>query len=109
MLFRDVHLIDVDAVFKPPLIIRNLQIITAHLSLPHQSILRKRPVFKTVRPPPLARLIVPLVPKLHGNLIICKSEKFLAQSVAVFSLPLLSQELLDGVSTLQELVTVALD
>lgn len=86
MFLTNVNSIHIHAVLKPPLLIRYLHIIPTHLTLPHQTVIRKSPVLETLEvisavhpnsnvrshspicPPPLAILIMPLIPKLNSNL-----------------------------------------
>lgn len=68
MPLRDVDRVDVDAVLEPTLRVRDSDVVAAHLPLPHQSVLCKRPVLEPVRAPPLACVVVPLVPELDGDL-----------------------------------------
>lgn len=66
---RDINGIGINAIPEPPLCVFNFDIVPAHLSLAHKPVLSKRPILETIRPPPLSRLIMPLVPELNGNLI----------------------------------------
>jgi hypothetical protein len=60
--------IHVDAVLEPPLSLSNVHIVAAHLPLPHPPVWGKGPVFQPVGAVPLAGFVMPLVPKLHGDL-----------------------------------------
>jgi hypothetical protein len=71
VLLVDGHSVDVHAALEPPLLIRDLDIIAAHLPLAHEAVFGKGPVLKTVGPPPLAGLVVPFVPELDCNLFSC--------------------------------------
>jgi hypothetical protein len=95
----------------------DLDIVTAHLTLAHLAVFRKRPVLETVTPLPLHAIVGILIfipdsmscgtgrsryldlPKLDGNLVICKGEQLFPQTVALLFLPFLGQESLDGCST----------
>lgn len=66
----DWYRVDIDTIFKPSLIMRDLDIVTTHLSLSHASVVGKCPVFETIRTKPLACGIVPLVPELYCNLVV---------------------------------------
>lgn len=68
VLLADLDRIHVDAVLEPALLVGDLDVVPAHLPLPHQAVVGKRPVLEPVGPPPLARLVVPLVPELDGDL-----------------------------------------
>lgn len=65
---RDINGIHINAIPEPPLCVFNFDIVPAHLSLAHKPALGKGPILETIRPPPLSRLIMPLVPELNGNL-----------------------------------------
>ena len=68
MLLRNFNCIHIDSVREPSLLVRDLDIVPAHLALPHQPIICKGPILKAVSSPPLARLVVPFIPKLHSDL-----------------------------------------
>ena len=84
MLLRDQNLIHIHPLHKPPLLIRDLDIIPTHLPLPHPPILRKSPILKTIRPPPLARGIMPLIPELDGNLDQAKPNQHCTHKLTYF-------------------------
>jgi hypothetical protein len=109
MLLLDVDAIDVHAILVPPLLVRDPDVVPAHLPLPHQPVVRERPVLQPVGPPPLPGLVVPLVPELHGDLVAREGEQLLAQPVPVLHGPLLGQEVRDGVAAHEELVPVTPD
>jgi hypothetical protein len=68
MPLTDVNRVNINPVLEPSLVVLNLDIVAAHLALPHQPVRCKRPVLEPVCPPPLAGLVVPFVPKLHRDL-----------------------------------------
>lgn len=68
VLFAYVNRLQVDAVLEPPLGLSNVHIVAAHLPLPHPPVWGKGPVFQPVGAVPLAGFVMPLVPKLHGDL-----------------------------------------
>lgn len=68
MFLADIHGIHINFVLVPSLRVRNLDIVPAHLPLSHKPVLCKGPVFQAIRPPPLPRIIMPLVPKLYCDL-----------------------------------------
>lgn len=74
VLLADIHSVHIHAVLEPPLLLADLDVVCAVLPLPHQAVVRKGPVLKAVRPPPLAGLVVPLIPELDSNLQKCQSE-----------------------------------
>jgi hypothetical protein len=69
MLLADIDCIHIDTFLVPARLIVDTHVVGAHLPLPHQSVLCKRPVLEAVRPPPLAGRIVPLVPELDCDLV----------------------------------------
>lgn len=97
MALADSHLVHVNSLNEPSLILLKLDIIAAHLALPHSSILCERPIFKTITSLPLQTIlrILVLIPKLYGNLVGCEGEQLLAQAVVLFASPLLCEELFD--------------
>jgi hypothetical protein len=107
----DMHSVHIHPIDKPPLLLRDLDIIPTHLSLPHPPVSRKSPVLKPVASLPLRsiRAILILVPKLHGNLVVRESEELFAQAVGLLFRPLGCQEVLDGGGALQEVRAVAPD
>lgn len=107
----DMHSIHIHPIDKPPLLLRDLDIIPTHLSLPHLPVSRKSPILKPIAPLPLhpIRAILVLVPKLHGNLVIRESEELFAQAVGLLLRPLGCQEVLDSGGSLQEVGAVAPD
>jgi len=68
VLLTDINSIDIHAVLEPPLLDRDADVVPAHLSLPHQPVVGESPVLQAVGPPPLAVLVVPLVPELNCDL-----------------------------------------
>jgi hypothetical protein len=74
VLLTNLHTIHIHIIRKPPLPLPNLNIIPTHLPLPHPPILRKRPVFKSISSPPLARGVVPFVPELYRDLFIISQD-----------------------------------
>lgn len=137
MLFFDGNRVDVNSILKPSFLVRYLDVVAAHLPLAHESVLGKRPVLQAVRPPPLAALVVPLVPELDRNLslgwlaidsclgpsgisrldwltqaadfVLSEGKELLPQAIAVLFSPLLGQEVDDLVAAVDELVAVPPD
>lgn len=68
MLLTDLNRVDINPVLEPPRALLDPHIIPAHLPLPHQPVLGKRPVLQPIRPPPLARPVPPLIPELDRDL-----------------------------------------
>lgn len=68
MLLPDLDSIDIHPVAKPPLLLGDSDIISTHLALSHESIVRKRPVLQPIGSPPLALVVIPLVPELDRDL-----------------------------------------
>lgn len=109
MLLCNIYSVHINTVLEPPLFFADLYIISTHLALPHQPILRKSPILEAISAPPLSSLIVPLIPELHCNLIVCESKELLSQAIAILSLPFIREKLLNLVTALQESVTVTPD
>lgn len=107
----DMHSVHIHPIDKPPLLLRDLDIIPTHLSLPHPPVSRKSPVLKPVASLPLhsIRAILILIPELHGNLVVRESEELFAQAVGLLLRPLGCQEVLDSGGSLQEVGAVAPD
>ena len=70
MPLADIDRIHIHPVPEPARLMVNLHIVAAHLPLPHQPGLGKRPILKAVRAPPLAGFVVPFVPELHRDLVL---------------------------------------
>ncbi|KAK5635778.1 hypothetical protein RRF57_011490 [Xylaria bambusicola] len=109
MLLRDIHSININPIHKPPLTTIKAYVVSAHHPLTHEPVISKRPVLKSVSPPPLAIGVMPLVPELHGDAVVREREQLLAQTVPLLALPFLGQEDLDLVAARQERVSVAPD
>ena len=110
MRFGNLHRVHVDALLEPSLGLADLDVITAHLSLAHLAILGKSPVFETITSRPLASLgVLELVPELHSNLVITKGEQLLAKAIFLLYRPFASQELDNGFSSAEEVVSVTPD
>lgn len=111
MLFRNVHLIDIDALLEPPLCLRDLDIVATHLALAHAPILGKGPILQAIAALPLhpvMRVLI-LVPELHRNFVLREGEQLLAEGVVLFLVPFPGQEFDDVGSPGQEFVAVAPD
>ena len=111
VLLGNLDRVHVYAVFIPPLLLTNLHIIPAHLSLPHAAVVGERPIFEPVTPLPLHPVvhILIFIPKLDCNLVVRKREQLLAQLVIVLFLPFRLQEADNGSAALEEFITVAPD
>jgi hypothetical protein len=109
VLLRNLNSIHINPIDKPPLLHPNLDIIPAHLPLPHQAIVGVRPVLEPVGPPPLPLVVAPLVPELHGDLVVREGEQLLPEAVAVLALPFRREELDDLFAPAQEGGAVAPD
>jgi len=97
MFFADLNIVDVDAILEPPPFLTNLDIVAAHLALPHPAVLRKRPVFKAIASLPLHTIlrILVLIPELNSDLVLRERKELLTQTVVLLSGPLLGQEVYD--------------
>lgn len=91
MRLGDLNLIYIYALPEPPLLLRNLNIIAAHLSLAHSPIFRERPILEAIATLPLHGVIrvLVLVPELHGDFAVREGEQLFPQLIAVLSIPLL--------------------
>lgn len=94
MLLTNVDGVNIYALAEPPLLFCDLDIVAAHLSLPHSAVCRKGPVLKPVTPLPFHPVvcILILVPELDGDLVIPEGEEFFAQPVVELFVPLGGQE-----------------
>lgn len=83
MLLRDLDSIDIHSILEPALFDRDLNIITAHLPLAHAAIFRESPVFEAITTLPLHSIVAVLIliPELHCNLVVRKSEQLFAQTI----------------------------
>lgn len=109
--FTDFDRIDIDAIFEPPVLLLDSNVVSAHLALPHLPILCECPILQAVTAFPLhfiVRILV-LIPELDGDLVILESEELLPQTVALLFLPLLRQELFDRSGADKEGTTVSPD
>jgi hypothetical protein len=68
VLRSNLHCVDVNVTLEPSLLIRNLDVIAAHLPLLHEAVLIKSPVLEAVAAPPLVIIIMELIPELDSNL-----------------------------------------
>jgi len=104
MSFGNIHFIHIDTVCEPPSFLTNLYIIPAHLPLPHLAILSERPVFQPIASFPLVAIvgILVLVPKLDSDLVVCEGKQLFTETVVLFLLPFLRQELFNGLSSTEE-------
>jgi hypothetical protein len=82
----------------------NLNIISAHLPLTHLSVFGERPILETITPLPLHAImrVLELVPELHRDLVIRKGKQLFPQTIVLFFLPLLREEVFYRFSTSNE-------
>lgn len=94
--------VHIHTVYEPPLSLGNLDIIPAHLPLPHLAISRESPVLEPIAPLPFhfIRTVLVFVPELHGYLVFREREELFAQAVGLFFRPFGGQEIFDGGSSL---------
>jgi hypothetical protein len=116
VLLGDDGILDIGPLDKPPALSVAIgpqeDIIPRHLALPHLSrLVVKSPVFQSVATLPFHLVIgiLVLVPELHGNAVVGEGKQFLSQTVRLFLLPFLGQELFDLVGAFDELVPVPPD
>src|SRR5215813_10663435 len=81
----------------------NWEIVDARYPASHEPLIIELPVLVAVRPEPVARVVVPLVSKTHGDAVALTSPEFLDQSVVQLLGPLARQKLLDGFAPRDEL------
>lgn len=116
MFLTDRDIVYIDSIQKPaPLTIpvrAKQQIIAAHHALAHLPRLRiKGPILQAIASLPshsIIRILV-LVPELHRDPIIPKSEQLLAQAIIVLTLPLGCEKLDNGVCAREKEGTVTPD
>jgi hypothetical protein len=111
MLFRDVHGIDIHAILEPALLLRKFDIISTHLPLAHATIICERPVFEAIASLPFHSivLVLVLIPELDSYLVVREREQLFTQAIGFLLLPFGGQEVDNGLSTDDELVTVTPD
>jgi len=82
MLLRDIDNIDIDSILEPALFGRDLNIVPAHLPLPHPTILCKRPVLEAITTLPLHFImaVLVLIPELDSDFVVLESEQLFAQA-----------------------------
>ena len=85
----------------------NGQVVNAGYSPSHKTILIKLPVLVSVRPEPVAAVVVPFIRKADGNPIFMKGPQFLGQSILQLSIPFPRQELHNRLSPRDKLRPVA--
>ena len=76
MLLRDIDSIDIDSILEPALFGRDLNIVPAHLPLPHSTILCKSPILQAITTLPLHSVmaVLVLIPELDSDLVVLESE-----------------------------------
>jgi hypothetical protein len=107
----NVNGIDINAILEPALLLGDLNIISTHLPLAHDSILPERPVFESITALPLHAImgILIFVPELDSDLVLSESEELLAQLVVLLLVPFPGQEFNDGFSAGEKFVPVTPD
>src|SRR6185437_8593548 len=88
---------------------RDGQIVDARNPSSHEPIVTKIPVLIAVGAEPIARVIVPLVGKAHGNATAVERPEFLDEPVVELPIPLAPQKGAHRVTTGQELSSIAPD
>lgn len=68
MLRSNVHSVDIHAILEPTLLLVDLDVVSTHLPLLHQSILVKGPILESIASPPLTIIVMKFIPKLDSNL-----------------------------------------
>lgn len=77
MLLGNINSVHVNSILEPALFLGYLDIITAHLPLPHATIIGESPVLEPITPLPLHTivLVLVLIPELHGDFVVCECEE----------------------------------
>lgn len=103
MLLSNLNILHIHTIHKPSALSIPVRaekdVVPTHHPLAHLPRLPiKGPVLEAIAPLPAHSIfrILKLVPELHGNAIIGEGEDLLAEPVALFPIPLLSQEVDDG-------------
>jgi hypothetical protein len=111
MLLGDINLVHIYSFYEPPVTLRQLDVIPAHLPLPHPPILSERPILKSVTALPLHTVfhILVLVPELDRDLICSECEKLFPQTIVLLLLPLLCQKVYDLIVALDEAGSISPD
>jgi len=73
MLLWYLHWIDINTILEPPLFVRDLDVVSTHLTLSHAAVGSEGPVFEAVGAVPLVCCVMPFVPELYSNLHIVNS------------------------------------
>ncbi len=92
---------------KLPIRFADGQIVDAGKATGHKAIRVEFPVLVSVRPVPVAAVVVPFVGETDGNPVFVKGPQFLDQSVVQLALPLPCQELDDLCATAWEFRSIA--
>jgi hypothetical protein len=111
MSLRNWHLIHIHTLLEPPILLLQLDIVPTHLTLPHYTILTKRPILKAITSLPFHAIvgILILIPELYCNFVVGEREQFLTQPIILFFLPFGGQECDNFIMTTDEFVTVTPD
>lgn len=107
----DGHLVHIHSFYEPPLTLRQLDIVTTHLSLPHSSILRKCPILEAIAALPLHTIlcVLVLIPELDRDFVCCECEELFAQTVVLLPLPFLCEQVYDLVVALDKAGSISPD
>src|SRR5215470_13671253 len=82
------------------------EVIDAGQTTAHQPIRSELPVFITIGPEPVARVIMPLIREAHGDAGVMKGPELFDEAVVQFFRPFALKELHNGLATHQELAAV---
>lgn len=108
MSLGNLHRVHINSILEPTLSLADLDVVTTHLSLAHLAVLGKGPVFETITPHPLSGLdVFELIPELHRDLVVAKSEQLLAEAIFLLYSPFASQKADNGLSPAEEVVSIA--
>src|ERR1700734_2475503 len=90
-----------------PLRLLDGEIIDARVTVMHDAILVKFPVLVSIRPEPVAGIIVPLVGEAHSNASTVKCPQLLNKSVVQLAPPFPGQKMFDLFSASDKFCSIA--
>src|SRR5215471_13121535 len=82
------------------------EVIDAGQTTAHQPMLRELPVFITIGPEPMPRVIMPLIREAHRDAAVMKGPELFDGAVVQFFSPFALKELHNGLAPHQELAAV---
>ena len=82
-------------------------VVCRHIPLCHDAISIEGPVFIPIGAIPLPSIIMELILEVHRDGVVVEGEQILPQAVPLLHLPFLGEKFDDGISALEEVVSVA--